>query len=316
MRGKLWMMMRELERGEVGRIRVEGKYSETRAHRSGLGQGGRLPPIKWGFAINPLLEALTMRERSGVIIGTEELGTHKIAARGFYDDVHGVEGSAKELADTFKTAEEKGEETMMTISPEKSHVMRMGERKEELGIEKWNIRGHEITDTNEIKIVGEWVSQRMGRCKKQISETLEKARTAAAVMVGIGGIGKGATVRVGKALFNALVQQAMVEGLMISTLTRKEWKTVEAVKTRVMRKLAGLTSLASAEAVARELAYYSIEGIVGLRLAEMMWQFLRGQAGEASRVLAVVRIQEYEENGDSRTGPIISGWKWARVLGE
>ena len=123
-------MIRELERGETGRIRLGGDFSNMRKHKGGLGQGGRLPPIRWGFGLNPLLVEL---EGAG---GTEIQDTagrkHKIAAEAFMVDVNGLEESARKVGEAIKRAEAWADKTMTKISPEKTQILCMGKR--EVGI--------------------------------------------------------------------------------------------------------------------------------------------------------------------------------------
>ena len=77
-------------------------------------------------------------------MGTPKLGRYRVAARGFFDDVHGVESSSKGVRKAFKRAEDHGEKTLMMISSEKTRNANGGETSGTRGTDL----GHKRTQRN------------------------------------------------------------------------------------------------------------------------------------------------------------------------
>jgi hypothetical protein len=254
-RGKVWLMLRKMEKRLKGKIRVNGNYIEMQEHEDGGSQGAVAPPHRWKYMMGQWFRRCTLR-RVGVWIGSK-----LVPGVGFVDDITMEAYTVKEVMDMVEDREVFGDKWGVTWKETKdSYVVRGNRNGMKEMIKELEKKGLKVK--TEAKLLGEWMGSDPDRCPKQVEETIKAMKKAAKGLewlVWRGSVVDGCTI---EGIFEAMVGSIAQSHLIHTRVTDKEWERIEAVKASVGRKFLGVHKRASRRGVLSELGWTTIQGRV------------------------------------------------------
>ena len=312
-RHKIWRVMRSLEKGERGTIRLNGRCTYEETHEDGFSQGGVHAGHRFLYSIEPLFRALK-ETKKGATVTCPDGNTITLPAMGYVDDVIMMADSSKELQTLLNTSEDTAHEKNFSWSPDKTNFMVANPRQNRRVKHTWYHAGKEqISYTNEMLVLGEKVSMNAHRCKNQVQDTLNKAKAAARTLEWLGAYEEGMPPHLVEILFNALVQSVLTSGLSVSSLTKTEWEQVDSIKANIARRYLQVGERANPWAVLDELGWGKTRAPILKNKIRTLIKIIKGSAGNDGQKIATTRIKHAEKNGDTR-GPIVDAWHWTQKI--
>ena len=311
-RGKIWRVIRSLEQGERGTIRINGRNTYEETHDDGFSQGGIHAGHRFLFSIDPLFREIQRTEQGATVQGPDGQQID-ISVLGYVDDTFLLATSAENLQHLLTKSEEVAREKSFSWSPDKTNIMVANPPKNRRKRHTWNHAGRQgIPYENQMTVLGEKVSTNAYRNKTQVQDTIKRAAAAARTLEWMGAYEEGMTPELVEILFNALVQSVLTSGLSVSSMTEKEWEQVDTIKANVARRYLHVGERASVDTTLMELGWESPRIPIIMNKIRTVVKILRGSAGSAGVNIARTRIL-HAENGDTQ-GPIVEAWAWTQKV--
>ena len=289
-RGRLWKILRDMERGLESQVRVNGNMIKIKRHERGANQGAVAPPHRWKFIMAEWLYECERRE-----MGTE-MGGERIPGLGYVDDMSTMTEEVSELINMKFQREVFGRKWGMEWKPAKDEYIVRGERKGAKKKEE-DMRKTGMKTKKEVKVLGELIGWDPARCPGQVQAAYKKMKGAAKTLEWMIWRGSVVDADILERLFDAIVGSLAAAHLIHTRITKGEEKRIEAIiKAGMAKRFLGVGKRASATGAMIRVGWTSVMvGVWKARLA-FYWR-LRTAVGLVRRILDKT-IERIEEKAD------------------
>ena len=332
-RGKLWRVLRKMEKGLRGQIRLNGNFVKMKIHEDGGNQGAVSPPHRWKFLMGAWLKHC-LDKGLGVKVGDVD-----IPGTGYVDDATMMAYKVDTLGEMYKQREIFGDLWGFTWETSKDQILVRGCRRGMAGIvASMAVRGMKVKD--HALVLGEWIGWNPDRCPRQVVEVVKKLKAASRTLEW--SVWKGSVIGSDllEALFETMVTSIATTHLIHTRLLESEIDLLDSVKAGVGKKFLGIPKWASRWGVLAELGWSTIggkvveaklgfygrirrsdpEGIVGKLLDFMVRELDKEEGGESLSSLGGFLVQVRDWMGVLGleefwgTGPFMKKGKWKEVV--
>ena len=288
-RGRLWRILRDMERGLESQVRVNGNMIKIKRHERGANQGAVAPPHRWKFIMAEWLYECERRE-----MGTE-IGGERIPGLGYVDDVSTMTEEVSELINMKFHREVFGRKWGMGGNRQKMKYIVRGERKGAKKKEE-DMRKTGMKTKKEVKVLGELIGWDPARCPGQVQAAYKKMKGAAKTLEWMVWRGSVVDADILERLFDAIVGSLAAAHLIHTRITKGEEKRIEAIKAGMAKRFLGVGKRASATGAMLRVGWTSV--MVGVWKAKLAFYWrLRTAEGLVRRILDKT-IERMEEKAD------------------
>jgi len=278
-RGKLWKMLRMMEKHLHGVLRINGNMSDPVFYKNGGNQGAISMPHRWIYFIGELFKRFVTARLGIVVDGL------RIPGVGFIDDFTFMTSSFKMFCKTFSVSNQLAQILLFTWSLSKDSVLFRGIPPSNLPLDSPlflrvppKVNEDPSIITKHMKILGEWLSNTPGRSLMQVSSTLKAMRFASHQMTWII-TSNLVDPDVIKQIFESTVESIATSMLVLSTVLESEFSSLESIKASFARSFLAVHVRTSVWAVYAELGWSSVRSAIYRAKLGLLGKLFRGEGG-------------------------------------
>ena len=238
-KGKLWVLLRNLYRGMNIKIKWEGQHSEKVDVRQGIQQGAKLSTSLYKCYNNVILDSI-VKSGLGAYIGNIAVPAPTCA-----DDIAVLANSVLETQGILDIVSHHTTRDLVKINPQKSDAVVYNKKgKPEIDLEFGDSFIKQVCETKHLGI------KRNERNKVDISDRIRIGRATIYSLLGAGlHVRRGFSPVTAHKLWRIYAIPRCIYGLEIMNLTKKDLEMLELAQRKILRQLQGLPNNTSNTAV-------------------------------------------------------------------
>jgi hypothetical protein len=295
LRGKMWRILRRLEKGSYGFVRLNGHFEKLGYFQRGGAQGGTSMPHRWKWLISEFLQQVDNHCPSLPITGFPFPGV------GYVDDINLVSWSDDQSKELMAFRSIFSNRWGYEWAPAKDWSLQRGP-----GRPKSVILDGKHCELSVLSL-GEMISSSPFRCATQVSHTLKALRAASASLDWLLWRTGTPTITVYSRLFDSVVKSVAISHLILTDVNEAEWAKLESVKASAAKRLLGVTNSASTHCTYAELGWTSLRIDVQKARLGFVARLFRGAGGPMAQHILALRLLQLDDAPEDRTSQGLLG---------
>ena len=254
-RGKLWRILRDMEKGLQGQIRVNGHFIDMKKHEDGGNQGAVSPPHRWKFLMSAWLQHCLEKD---IGVKVEDI---PIPGGGYVDDASIITYTVPEMTTVKRERDIFGDVWGFSWKVSKDQYIVRGRRQGvSAEVNRMSLAG--LSPQDSVTILGETLGWNPDRCSSQVDSTIQKMKGATRMLEWLVWRGSVMSPELLESLIDIMVGSIATSHLIHTRVLESEMDTLDAIKAGVGKQFLGLTRRASRWGVLAELGWSSMAGKV------------------------------------------------------